>query len=263
MERCARRLIAAMTLATAVSACGWILPFPVELPRRGDHPSMVEGVAIADDHRSVDVAFIGGPEFDPDNPCSVAYDGTARVVGDELEIGIYALEHPTPIPPDTSCGLVGFPRTITLLLDEPFNGLIVRDLAGQVLLLGPPPTLAEVRGLPDGWGLRHGRTMLDSTTPRWERAWSRHPGLLETLGAERILRLKQAFGGSVLERPVDREPSVAIHGQPATLSVYEPTGQMVLRWWIGDDELELTGNLSAFSQEEFIALAESVIIPSD
>ena len=38
---------------------------------------------------------------------------------------------------------------------------------------------------------------------------------------------------------------------------------MVVVWGLADDELALVGNLHDFSQEEFIALSESVTLPSD
>jgi hypothetical protein len=112
-------------------------------------------VVLADDRQAVQVDFIGGQEFDPRNPCSVAYEGTAEIVGDELEIGIYAQQHPKQLPPDTACELMGYARTLGLALDEPFIGSVVRDLAGQVLLLERPAGSVEFGGLPaSSWKAR-------------------------------------------------------------------------------------------------------------
>lgn len=100
----------------------------------------IDDASLADDRRSVVVEFIGGPEFDPNDPCSVAYHGTFGVVGDELEIGIFAQRHPKPLPPNTACSAVGYARQLVLQLDEPFTGGAIRSLAGELFsLVSPSP----------------------------------------------------------------------------------------------------------------------------
>lgn len=225
-----------------------------------DRPVSFENVVLADDGRSVRVDFIGGKEFDPDNPCSLAYRGTAEVVGEELEIGIYAEQHPTPLPPDTGCDLIGYPRTLALHLDEPFTGSVVRDLAGQVFMLAPPAGLAHIGALPEGWDLRREGNILGSSTPRWERVWSPDPDPWPAEG-DSMLSLYQAFGGPVNTTGGDPQPAVEVNGQSATFYLHPPTGEMVVVWGLGDDELALVGNLNDFSQDEFLALAESVTLP--
>lgn len=105
-----------------------------------DSPLHIDDVTLADDRRSVTVEFIGGAEFDPNDPCSVAYDGTTRVVDEELQIGIFARRHPKPLPPNTACSGVGYARELVLRLDEPFTGSTIRSLAGEHFsLVSPSP----------------------------------------------------------------------------------------------------------------------------
>jgi len=217
------RSIALVALAATLSACrATTLPIVGEPAPVPEDPVSFENVVVADDRQSVRVEFIGGQEFDPDNPCSVAYEGTAKLVGDELEIGIYAQQHPMPLPPDTGCDAGGYSRALTIRLDEPFTGSVVRDLAGQVLLLEPPAGSVEIVSLPDDWELRREGNVLGSSTPR----------------------------------------SIEINGQAATFHPPGPTGEIAVVWSLGGDELALVGNLADFSEAEFIAFAESVVRPS-
>ncbi len=246
-----------------LAACG-VVPLPIggEPAPLPDRPVSFENVIPAEDGRSVRVDFVGGQEFDPDNPCSVAYKGTAEVIDEELEVGIFAERHPKSLPPDTGCDAIGHPRTLTLQLEQPFDGTVVRDLAGQVFSLEPPAGLAHVGALPHGWELRREGNVLGSSTPRWERVWSPDPDPWPAEG-DSMLTLIQAFGGPVNTTGGDIQPSVEINGQRATFYLHPPTGEMVVVWELGDDELALVGNLDTFSETEFVALAESVTLPSD
>jgi hypothetical protein len=71
----------------------------------------------------------------------------------------------------------------------------------------------------------------------------------------------QAFDGPVGTTGGDPQTPVDVNGQSASFSLYEPTGEMVLVWSLGADELALVGILDDFSREEFIELAESVTLP--
>lgn len=219
-------------------------------------PVHFNDVTLSEDGRSVHVEFIGFRAFNPDDACSVDYRGNAKIVDDELQVGIYPKPH--PVPAGTVCDLAGHFRALDLALDEPFTGLRVRDLAGQVVLLRPPPNLARVTRLPLGWELRSEDSQLGSDTPSWRRVWSPDPS---PPGPDRMLTLVQTFGGSIGTSRGEEISTVQINGQTTQLSVYPPSGEMVVRWSLGEDEFELTGNLRDFSRDEFIALAESVSLP--
>ncbi len=128
------RCLAAFAVVAAVTGCA---------PRIGAGPSQVppaptpiDSVTLAADRRSVRVDFVGGRAFDPADPCSVAYRGTAAIVGDVLEIGVYAEPHPKPLPSGWACDAVGYRRTLVLQLPGAFDGSRVRDLSGRDLPLG-------------------------------------------------------------------------------------------------------------------------------
>lgn len=253
--------LATLIAGTALAGCG-TMPMPIgdEFAPVPDGPVRFDNVVLAEDRRSVRIDFIGSREFDPDNPCSNAYEGTAEIVGDELEIGIYAQQHPKPLAPGTACDAMGHPRTLALDLDEPFTGTVVRDVAGQVFLLEPPAGLAQVGALPEGWDLRREGNVLETTTPRWERIWSPDPDPWPAEG-DSMLILIQAFGGPVGTTGGDVQQTVDVNGLPATMSLHPPAGEMVLVWSLGGDELALVGNLADFSESEFIELAASVAVP--
>lgn len=251
---------AILTAGGALAGCGTPLPIGGELAPVPEDPVRFDDVVLADDRRSVRVDFTGSSEFDPDNPCSNAYEGTAEIVGDELEIGIYTQQHPKPLAPGTACDAMGHPRTLRLELDQPFTGTVVRDLAGQVFLLEPPAGLAEIGALPEGWELRREGNVLETTTARWQRTWSPDPDPSPGQG-DSMLTLIQAFGGPLNTTGGDVQRTVEVNGAPATLSLHPPVGEMVLVWSLGDDELALVGNLADFSEAEFIELAESVTLP--
>lgn len=133
------RVMSVLAVIAALPGCGITTP-PIlgdPAPVR-DGPVRVDNVVLAEDRLSVRVDFVGSSEFDPESPCSNPYVGTAKIVGGELEIGVYAEQHPQPLAPGTACGGVGYPRALTLELDEPFTGIVVRDSAGQVFHLEPP-----------------------------------------------------------------------------------------------------------------------------
>ena len=256
------RSIVGAAIAGALVACGATTPIDGEPAPIPDGPVRFENVILADDRLSVRVDFIGGREFAPDEPCSIAYEGTTEIVGEELEIGIYAIQHPMPLAPDQGCDAMGHSRTLTLPLEEPFEGTVVRDVAGQVLFLAPPPGLALVGALPDGWDLRREGNVLGGSTPRWERVWSPDPDPWPAQGAS-MLTMLQAFGGPVEATGADPRTSVQVNGQEAAFWFHAPSGEMVVVWSLGDDELALVGYLGDFTRAEFIGLAESVTLEAD
>ncbi len=114
-------------VALAVIA-GCSLPFlQDEVDRR---PTRFEQVEIADDRMSVRVDFVGAAEFDPEDICTARYEATTDVVDGELVVGVFKLEHPKPVREGDFCTLEGYQRSLVIELDEPFEGDVVRDLAG-------------------------------------------------------------------------------------------------------------------------------------
>ena len=233
----------------------------------------IEAVSISDDRRSVRVDFTGSSPsgtFDPNLVCSEGYEATAEVLGDELEIGLYALHGTGPFPTSRSglpivCAAIGYGRSLEIPLDEPFAGNVVRDLSGQTFYLGSPDWLAEFGALPDGWELREeGNSLGNGGVPRWQRLWSpvNNPDPLR----DPLLELFHSHGGPALVGGGSDRSTVQINGRPAELQ-FEPRygntdfGEMLLLWSIGDDGFALVGYTRDFTRGELIALAESITLP--
>lgn len=226
---------------------------PLAEPAR---PVRFDAVALAHDGMSVSVTFIGGREFSADDPCSVGYVGRAQIVEDELHIGIYALQHPAAPREGVVCVLIGFQRSVVITLEEPYLGIRIRDLAGYVTFLAPPPGLVAIAGLPPGWQLRHEESLQESETGRWSRFYS---PIADPEGGDSWIQLIQAFDGPANTTGGDMQPDVMVNGARATFYLHAPSGEMVLVWQIGSDGVALVGNLRDFTQGQFRTLAESIV----
>lgn len=133
------RLVLGLAVISVLAACGTVaLPAEDQPAAAPERPVSIDRAVLSEDRLSVRVEFIGGPEFDRDNPCSVAYQGSAEVVGEELEVNVQALPRPKEWPADPPCRAMGHLRAITIDLDEPFTGSVVRDAAGRVVPMQPP-----------------------------------------------------------------------------------------------------------------------------
>ena len=61
-----------------------------------------------------------------DDPCSVEYSATTRVVDGVLEVGVFDSRRPAvPVP---VCDAIGYERHLEVDLAEPFTGSTWRDL---------------------------------------------------------------------------------------------------------------------------------------
>jgi hypothetical protein len=222
-------------------------------------PVSFDSWRFSSDRRSVTVAFTGGPVFDPDNPCSKAYRGSAHATGDELVIGIYPEPFPGEMPDDLACTAEGHNRSVAIDLAQPFHGTRVRDVAGQLFFLEEPEGLVELTGLPDGWVEHPGESLSSSPSGRWGRVYA-PAGHTPTPGySAGTVELIQAFDAPADVTGGDLQPDVMVNGETATFYLWPPTGEMVLVWMVGGDGVALVGNLHDFTRDEFVALAESVL----
>jgi hypothetical protein len=217
-----------------------------------------EAWTFSSDLGSIEVDFYGAPELDLQNPCSKAYRGVARIAGDELAIGIFPEPFPGEVPDDLVCTGEGHRRSLEIELPAPFGGWRIRDLSGQVFFLKEPPGLVEIAALPDGWVQHDGESLSGSPTGRWSRTYTPAGGMPQPGSSVGQLQLIQAFGAPADVTGGDRQPDVTVNGEPAAFYLWPPAGEMVLVWTVGDDGVALVGNLADFSQEAFVALAESV-----
>jgi hypothetical protein len=253
------RVPASLAIWVLVTGCSILVgPIPRAHIQQPPRPVPIQAVAIADDGLSVRIDFIGGAEFDPNDPCTRAYVAEVEVGTDDLSVGVFALEHPKAAA-DVFCTLIGYQRTLVATLDRPFHGTRVLDRAGYVILLAAPQGLVQIKGLPGGWSLQHEESLQESPTGRWSRTYAPapDPGLVDAW-----VQLIQAFNGPAGVTGGDLQPDASINGIRASFYLHGPSGEMVLVWTIGDDGVALVGNLRDFTAEEFIQLAES-IVPAD
>jgi hypothetical protein len=128
-------IVAVLAVAFGTSACVLFMPTPEPQPVWGSDPVRVESVTLAEDGRSVRLEFIGAAEFDANDPCTLAYEATAEIEGDVLQIAVVPQAHPKPLAEGTACDAMGYPRQIDVALDGQFAGNRVHDLAGYDLVL--------------------------------------------------------------------------------------------------------------------------------
>lgn len=259
-----RRISALAALASLIVSGGCAAPSPSStasptVPTTPGEivggPIRLEDVALDADHRTLRLQFIGAAPYQAGDPCSAAYTAKTEVVGDELQVGVYQLRNPyqpaTPVP----CLAIGSIRHLVVTLAEPFDGLLAKDLAGQVFFLRPPPTLARMTGLPSGWALIH-QGNLPGSSPTWQRIWSPAPGWPPAEGTS-VLTLIQCFGSPVNCSGGENPEPVTVNGVQGLL--FEYAGDLTITWRLGSDGMVLDGNLSDFSKAAFVALANSVL----
>lgn len=227
-------------------------------PPRDQRYLAIRELTLSDDGRRIELEFTGAQAYSPDDLCSADYTATAGVIENVLEVGV-ALSRQPPASEGTACDAMGHARNLEVSLDEPFTGTVWRDLTGYVHFLAPPEGLLELKGMPDGWELRAEGDMEDSPTGRWERTYSPDASLTDET---KRLVVYQSFNGPVMTTGGDQQTSVTVNGQPATLSRWPPTGELVLVWRLGNDGLALVAYESEFTIDELIGLAESAAPPS-
>jgi hypothetical protein len=286
-------VIAVAVLALVLAACGALVPTespkaPVAVdptpPTAGESPlasaaadpgatlgltttpppgtrSAFDSASLSADGRTLTLAFVGAQSFSLDNPCSAAYTAWAEAVGDVLYAGVVDVTPPQPtLPPNVFCDAVGYERTASVQLPEPFEGARVEDLAGYVHFVRPPDGLVELTGLPSAWQLRSQRDVEESRTGRWQRVYAptADPPPGESKGH---VDFYQAFGGAANVSGGDEHRDVSVNGKPALLYRNPPDGELVLVWLIGPNGMALVANEADFSADALIRLAESAELP--
>ena len=235
----------------------------VDDPANGPVPPPGEAVrfeeaTLSEDQGSLTLAFTGGKEYDPADPCSHHYFGWAHESDGTLESKIVDDTPRAPGAP-VACNDMGYGRTVTIDLAARFLGVKVRDLAGYIHFVGPPEGLAKLR-VPPRWTLAAESDVGESPTGRWQRTWTMgEPPALGTSKGK--IDLYQAFDGPANVTGGEEVRSVQVNGTAATLYRFAPDGELVLVWKLGDDGLALVVNETDFSADEAILLAESATVP--
>jgi len=210
---------------------------------------------LSEDLTMLTITLVGGPRFDPKDPCSNAYAGWAAPVGDTLHAAVVDV---TPPHPPVACMLLGFTRSVTVTLPEPFEGFKLHDRAGFDHFLRRPDGVVELAAVPVDWLLVSDEEVMGWKAAAWSRIWSRTDAQ-PTSGIPGHLGLYQAFGGRVeagTNSGVNVGETVKVRGQDARLLRSPGDGEMLLIWTVGDDELMLDANIVDFSVDEMIQMAE-------
>jgi hypothetical protein len=214
---------------------------------------------LTEGNRLLTIDFVGGRLFSALDHCSRAYAGWAEAVGDQLEVAVIDVTPPLILPnggEPPGCDAIGYERTVTVRLAEPFVGSRVHDLAGYLHFLRAPEGLVTLSGLPANWLLRSERDVEDSRTGRWQRTYS--PVANPDAGTSKgKIDLYQSFGGPVNVTGGDQQGTVTVNGGAATLYRNGPDGELVLVWRLGSDELALVANETDVPIDRLITLAES------
>ena len=232
-------------------------PSPSTEPSAGSIVSFQQA-EIADGGSVLTLQFVGGPPYDPQDPCSSAYSGWARRDGNDLDAAVVNLT-----PPSTgACSLVGFGRTVSVALAQPFLGSRVHDLAGGTHFVRRPDDALQLHGLPTGWTLQAEEDGEVGAEGQWVQTFST-AALIPDGTTLHKLALYQTFGepSTVAIGVPDEGVHVTVNGTSATLHGPVADGEMLLEWQRGSDGLALDANSADFSPAELIALAESATGP--
>lgn len=225
----------------------------------------IESAMLSADHRTLSLTYIGGPEGDPLDPCTTDSSAWARADGDVILAAAFTDDHgPTPARQAADakygdswgCPLIGHAHTRQVVLPEPFEGALVRDLAGGGHLVGRPSGLVDIGPLPGGWTPGREEELPGGSAPRWRRTWTR-PAAEGSRRPPATLELIQAFGGPADVGGGDEHDTVTVNGGPARLFREPETGELVLTWRLGPDGLALVAHEQDLPLDELIRLAES------
>ena len=269
-------LFAAIILTACLGACSPVPPPSVEPDPSApglspdaldqvpaDRLTRFDSASLSEDRLVLTLDFIGGPEYAPDDPCSSAYAGWAKATGEILEAAVVDVTPPhIGLDGGTNvlCTAMGYFRTVSVRLAEPFHGVRVHDRAGYVHFVGRPGGLVEIHGLPDGWVLRSERSVEESPTGRYQRTYAPVP---EPAAGTSLGRLDvfQSFGGPVSVTGGEEMRVVKVNGTSATLYRQAEAGELVLVWTLGSDGLALVANEADFTAGALVRLAESATAP--
>jgi hypothetical protein len=170
----------------------------------------------------------GGPPEAPISPCSPKYQGRAAVTGATMTVTVDALAR-APLPSQVICALVGYERSVAVVLPEPLRGRSVVDGAtGQVRPVVDATALRQPSSLPAGYRFARDRIEFDADRVAfYQREWE------SAQHSDEALLVDQ--GGPALDQRSDRDVVLAtatIHGAAATASKDEGFDDVVCVTWV-------------------------------
>jgi hypothetical protein len=134
-----------------------------------------EGARTSADGRTLVVTFVGGPEYDPHDHCTVRYGAHTEETTAEVRIRIEGWS--PPAREGYGCGAAGNPRRIEVPLAEPFGDRrLVEVQFDREQPVFPGHLLASPAWLPDDFGFAGERGFMPhGGTISWIRTWAPPP----------------------------------------------------------------------------------------
>lgn len=134
-------------------------------------PGAWTGARTSHDGRSMSLFFVGAADYEPGQSCTMRYVPTVEETDTEVHVAMHG-EHPPAADAMTMCPAIGFPRSVTIDLAQPFGDRTLVAL-GQSQVVFDGSTLAEPQWLPDGWqpGPESPGPLDPGTATSWIRSW--------------------------------------------------------------------------------------------
>jgi hypothetical protein len=199
-------------------------------------PGSFTGARTGRDGLSLSLFFVGAPDYEPGQPCTMRYTPVVNETDSEVDIAMRG-EHPPADDDAMMCAANGSVHTVTVDLAQPFGTRTLVAL-GQARGVFDGSTLSEPQWLPDGWQADDespGPVGQDGST--WSRSWRPVGDSSCPLGTSGLALLEgtpEAVSRSsfAFEQPVTG--SHDINGTTATETFQANRNVTFLAWTVGD-----------------------------
>lgn len=121
----------------AVAASGIFNQPRLLTPTHHGFDSYPESATSSANDRTLTIGFVGA--HGGNQPCDASYNAT--VVQSAHAVAVQLHQHPTPVPANTGCDAVGYPRNVTVHLSHPLGARVLVDAVnGGVVPVYPAGT---------------------------------------------------------------------------------------------------------------------------
>jgi hypothetical protein len=200
-------------------------------------PGAWNGARTSRDGLSVALFFVGAPDYEPGEPCTMRYVAVVNETDAEVDLAIRG-EHPPATADDAMmCAAMDYRRSLTVDLAQPFGNRTLVAL-GQARGVFDGSTLAEPQWLPDGWQADDeypGPVGEDGST--WSRSWRPVGDSSCPLGTSGLALLEGTPDAVSRSSPAFEQTVTGSHdinGTTATETVQANRNITWLAWTVGD-----------------------------
>jgi hypothetical protein len=199
-------------------------------------PGAWTGARTSRDGLSLSLFFVGAAEYEPGQPCTMRYVPVVHETAAEVAV-VMRGEHPPAANDTTVCPAIGYERSVTVDLAQPFGTRTLVAL-GQARGVLDGSTLAEPQWMPDGWQPDpESPGLLDPDGTTWRRSWRPAGDTSCALGTSGLALLEGAPDAvSRSNPPADQTVTGShdINGTTATETVQTNRNITRLAWTVGD-----------------------------